>query len=287
MMRSPGTAGWVVPRRKGIFPLADYHHGAAVLAIGQPALETVRLADELGHKGGERLVIDAARLVTLLDRSGPHDRNAIRHAERLLLIMGDEDCRHPETPLQPAQLHLHRFPELGIKGAEGLVEEKRFWSGDERARQSDPLLLPAGQLSRVAPFVADHLHEPECLLDAPPGLGAAHPAHLEAEADILADIHVREERIALEDHAEVTLVHGHPGDGLTINEDLPARRRDEPRDAAQKRRLSAAGRPQERDELACCDRQVDALQGVHRPEASAQAPDLDIGVPHAAPDAFA
>ena len=48
-------------------------------------------------------------------------------------------------------------------------------------------------------------------------------------------------------------------------------------DEAQRRRLAAAARTEQRDELALLEREVDALEGRHVTEGSPQPPELDVG----------
>jgi hypothetical protein len=59
---------------------------------------------------------------------------------------------------------------------------------------------------------------------------------------------VREERIALEDGVHVAAVWREPDDVAVAEEDRALRRLLETADHAQRRRLAAAGRPQEREE---------------------------------------
>src|SRR5262249_61870481 len=53
-----------------------------------------------------------------------------------------------------------------------------------------------------------------------------------------------------------------PVDALVADEDLAGRRPDEAADQVQRRRLSAAGRPEQTEELALGDREVERLQRI-------------------------
>ena len=71
----------------------------------------------------------------------------------------------------------------------------------------------------------------------------------------------RVERVVLEDHRDVALVRGTLGHVGAVEADRARRRRLQPGDAAECRALAATRRPQEGQELAVG--QVD-IQGVHR-----------------------
>src|SRR5437667_102777 len=49
--------------------------------------QDVGLADEIGHEVGLRLLVHLARCTDLLDGAIPHDRDAVRHGQRLALVM--------------------------------------------------------------------------------------------------------------------------------------------------------------------------------------------------------
>src|SRR5690606_19284223 len=84
------------------------------------------------------------------------------------------------------------------------------------------------------------------------GAGGARP-HLEAEADVLRHRHVTEQRVMLEDEADIALLHG-PARGVLVAEEHRAGGGEvEAGDEAQERRLARAGRPQQRDQLARAD----------------------------------
>ncbi len=105
-------------------------------------------------------------------------------------------------------------------------------------------------------------------------LGSA--AHLQAEADIAAHVHVREQRVVLEHHAEAALFGPQRVDPLLVEPDAAAGRRQQPGDAVQRRRLAAARGAEQRDELALADRQRDVLEGVVRSEIAAQPIELQF-----------
>jgi hypothetical protein len=73
-------------------------------------------------------------------------------------------------------------------------------------------LLAAGEFEREALLVAGQPDEVQDFGDAGHALFARHAFDLEAEADVVADVHVGEQRIGLEHHADVALVGVEMGD---------------------------------------------------------------------------
>ena len=100
-------------------------------------------------------------------------------------------------------------------------------------------------------------------------------AHLEAEGHVLRDGHMREEGIALKDHAGVAapwreICHIDAADMRGA-----ARRLDEARNHAQRRGLSAARRAEQDQELAFGDVEADPVDGVMVAVALREIPELE------------
>ena len=167
--------------------------------------------------------------------------------------MRDVDERDPDVVLDPLQLHLHVLAELEVERAEGLVEQQHARVIDEGAPERDALLLAAGELLRLAfrePGEADELeHLGHTALE----LILLHALPLESERDVVLDVHVREEGVALEDGVDVPLVRREPDDVLIAEEDAPLGRLLEAADHPQRRRLAAARRAEHREERAARD----------------------------------
>jgi hypothetical protein len=83
----------------------------------------------------------------------------------------------------------------------------------------------------------------------------------EAERDVLADRHMREQRIVLKDDVHVPLVRRQLRDVPACQEDAPAVRHLEAAQDPERRRLAAAGRTEERHELSGLDREVEPVDG--------------------------
>jgi hypothetical protein len=77
---------------------------------------------------------------------------------------------------------------------------------DDRAPERDALALPAGQLLRLAIEQLLELDRLGGLVDPALDLRLGDLAQLEPEREVLADRHVRVERVALEDHRDVAIL---------------------------------------------------------------------------------
>ena len=97
-----------------------------------------------------RLLVDLLGRPDLLDPALRHHRDAVRHRERLLLVVRHVDERDADLLLQRLQLDLQPLAELGVEGAERLVQQQHGGVQDQRARERDALLLAARELRRDA-----------------------------------------------------------------------------------------------------------------------------------------
>ena len=101
------------------------------------------------------------------------------------------------------------------------------------------------------------------------------PLQLQREGHVVGDGHVRVERVVLEHHGDVALLRRQVVDHPLADADLARGDVLEPGDHAQQRRLAAAGRADEDDELAVLDVDRDAVQDRRRAEGLAHVADLD------------
>ena len=100
-------------------------------------------AEELGDEHGRRVLVDLARRADLLDAPVGHHREAVAHAERLLLVVGDEDERDADLLLHRLELDAQLLADPRVERAERLVEQQHGGAQHERAGQRDALLLAA------------------------------------------------------------------------------------------------------------------------------------------------
>ena len=116
-----------------------------------------------------------------------------------------------ELALQPLQLEAHALAQLGIQVRKRLVEQQQRRLHDERARERQALLLPAGELGGLAVghFVERHYleHAQDAFSNFLPG--KAFLPHLKRKGGVVEHGHVRPDGVGLEHHAEPAPVWRH------------------------------------------------------------------------------
>ena len=200
-------------------------------------------------------------------RAGQHRDNPIRQQDRLLHAVGDHHGRDGTLGrrAEPHQVLLQRVAGERIERAEGFVEKQHFRVGGEGARNRHPLPHAARQLTgpavervrRGPPARARAAPEPLVPRAARVGYAASH-----GEADVFERGEPRQERVVLEDERRVAADAAHR---LAVDDDAAAVGGGEAGQDAQQRRLSAAHRADDRDELATLHAERDVSQ--HRPDA--------------------
>ncbi len=158
----------------------------------------------------------------------------------------------------------------------GSSKRKTLGRLHDRATHRHALPLPARQLRRPP---IEHGRQPEHVrrfADALRNLGFRRLAHLEPEGQVLAHRQMRIERVALKDHGDVAIARLGRGDVDPIHDDGAARQRLEAGDAAQERRLAAARRTDEHEQLAVGDGERDVAQNARRAAILADVYDLQL-----------
>lgn len=135
------------------------------------------------------------------------------------MVVGDIDGGDAGVFADVADLETEVVAEFGVEVGEWFVEEENGGFDDYCSRQSDALLLSAGELSGFAVGVLGHLDGFECFHDAVVLFFACDFADIESEGDILGDGHVGPERVGLEDHAGVAFVGWVVGDDFVVEGD--------------------------------------------------------------------
>ena len=207
-----------------------------------------RRADEVGDEHAGRPIVDFLRRADLLDPARVHDRDAIGHRHRLVLIVRDIDGGRRDAIMQIAQLAAHQLAELGIERTERLVHEERLRPPDHRAPKRDALPVAAGQFRGLARQQVLDPQQPRGLGDPLAHLAPRHALALERKADVLLDVHMRIEGEQLEDEGNVARRGATERDVLAVEQNAPAGRQLETGDHAQRRRLAAARGSEHRKE---------------------------------------
>src|SRR5437867_1722344 len=185
-----------------------------------------RAADEVRDEARRGGRVEVPRRALLDDPSVAHDRDAVREEERLDLVVRHVHRRDAEAALQLAQVDAHALAELRVEVRERLLH-----------------CAPELRLRRWT-------------------LGDA-----QREGDVLEDAHVRPDGVRLEDHADVARVRrnepSRSRQHRLVEPDDAVLGTLESGDAAERRRLAAAGGAEDREEAAVRDGERDVLDGAH------------------------
>ena len=148
----------------------------------------------------------------------------------------------PTSLLDALELDLHLLAQLEVERAERLVEEQDPGPVDERPGEGDALALAARELAGLAPLVAAR-GGPSRSASATraAALGLGDLADHQPVADVVADGHVREQRVVLEDGVDVALERRLACvTSLAVEQDPALGRQLEAGDHPQRRRLARA-----------------------------------------------
>ncbi len=156
-----------------------------------------------------------------------------------------------------------------IQVGEGLIEHEDLRMLDDGAADGDALALAAGEL-RGQPFQQRfQFQHPGNFREPPRDLGARDPRVEESKRNVLANRHVRVERIALKDHRYAALSGWQVLHSPSVDLDRSGVDGLEPRDHAQQRGLAAARRTQNHQELVRGDLQGEIIEHPGAAEALA------------------
>src|SRR5215831_6525349 len=112
----------------------------------------------------------------------------------------------------------------------------------QRAGDGHALLLAAGNLRREFFALVPQSGQVQQTVDDLPALLLLPLPDAQAEADVFGHGHSREERVILEDHADVAITRAQVFDALAAKKYLAAVRRLQTGDQPQRGALAAAGR---------------------------------------------
>ncbi len=142
--------------------------------------------------------------------------------------------------MQSGDLRAGLDAQLGVQVREGLVHEEHGRLADDCPPERDALALAAGELLGFAREKSSEIEDPGCLLDALLDICLGDLSELEPEGQVVANGHVRVERVALEDHGNVTVLGRHVVHDAIPDPQRSVRNLLEPRDHPEARRLAAA-----------------------------------------------
>ena len=206
-------------------------------------------------------LIQRARLADFLEPAAVHDADPVRHAEGFFLIVRHEHRRDADGALNLADPAPQLLADLRVERAERLVEQQHARLVSQRACERDALLLAARELARQPLIVAFERDEPEQLGAPAPAVRAPHAASAQRELDVVGHRHVAEQRVVLEDEADLALARADVRDVAAVQHDAAVVDRRQARDRPQQRALAAAGRAEQHEQLAFLDLRGDVADG--------------------------
>ena len=124
-----------------------------------------RRADETRHEQVRGLVVELRGRADLLQRAGPHDRDAVAQRHGLGLVVGDVDGRGAEPRLQPRHLGPHLDPQLRVEVRQRLVHQEGGGVTHDRAAHRHALALTSREVRGLAIEVLGQVEGPRGLLD--------------------------------------------------------------------------------------------------------------------------
>jgi hypothetical protein len=188
-----------------------------------------------------------------------HHDDAVGERHRLDLVVGDVDGGDLKLVGEVLDLGAGRDAELGVEVRERLVHQEDVGLADDGAGERHALALAARKLGRAAVEEVGQFHHRGRAHDALAVFGFGDAADLQREADVLVDVHVGVERVALEHHRHVAVLRVEVVHPAAVEEDVALGRVLQPRDHAHGGGLAAARGAEEDEELAVGDGEVEPL----------------------------
>ena len=262
--------GWrQVGARRRVDGLQHLTAPAELDAIGRGlddgALENVAHAHDAGHRLRGRLPQQLGARRRLHDAAGVVDDDAVGEAVGLGEVVGDHDGGGGDLAQQRAQLVAQRQSSRGVEGGERLVQQQERRLDGQRAPERDALALAARELARIPALE--------------PGETQARQRQVaQSEGHVVGDGEVREQRVALEDVADATLLRRQVDAARGVEEhaiaehDASAVGPDEAGQALQRQRLAGAGGTEQHGHaVARAPRHVEREAGQPRGERDVEA----------------
>ena len=229
-----------------------------------PCRQHVGLTDEIGDEARGRRLVQFTWAARLRHDGVVHHDDGVGDGQRLFLVVCHVDRGQAQGALELADLLAHVAAQLGVQVGQRLVEQQHARLEHQGARHCHALLLPARELVWVTRAQRLQAHQAQHLLRLLLHDVTRQAADLQAVAHVLHHPQVREQRIRLEDHRDIALRRRQPRDVIVADQDAAVADLLQPGDHAQRRRLAAARRAQQRGQAAGLEAQRHAVDGGRR-----------------------
>jgi hypothetical protein len=207
------------------------------------------------------VVVHPSGGVHLLQQPVLQHGDPVAHRHGLDLVVGHVDGGGAQPTLQGGDLGTGLHPQLGVQVGQRLVHQEDLRLPDDRPAHRHPLALAAGQGLGLAGQVLLQVQDLGGLLHPLADLVLGHPGDLQREAHVVGHGHVRVERVVLEHHGDVPVFGRLVGDVALADQDPAGVDVLQPGQHPQRGGLAAAGRPDQDQELAVLDAQVELVHG--------------------------
>ena len=211
----------------------------------------VGFANEIRHKFVLGCLVNFTRSANLLHVPPFDHRDAIGHSQRFFLVVGNEDESNARLLLNLLQFQAHRLTQFLSNAPSGSSSNKTL--GRAQVRGPRRHVVVARQTIAAG---SSELNKFQHLCDTGLGCGFILTKAKQTKHHVLRDIHVREQRVLLENCVNRPLVWQQIRDVLAIQYNRAFGDIFEPSDGAQQRGFAAARRPKQREKLVVADIEV-------------------------------
>ena len=211
-----------------------------------------------------RIIVQVLRGIDLLDEAVLHNDDAGAHGHSLGLVVGNVDEGGLQTLVQLGDLGAHLRAQLRVQVGQRFVQQEDLRLTDDGAAQGDTLTLTAGQSLRLAVEQVLDVQDLGSLFARAcrsPSFGRL--AQLQAERHVVVNGHVRIQSVVLEHHRDIAILRRDVVDQLVADVQLALGDLFQTGDHTQRGGLTAAGRPDQNDELLVLDIQAEVGNSGH------------------------
>ena len=217
------------------------------------ALKEVGHTQEAGDKARCRMLVDLGRGADLFQPSVAHHHDAVGQRQAsswscvtITVVMPNRRCSRRSSTCMLSRRFLSSAPS-------GSSSSSIAGSITRALASATRCCWPPESCAGTLVLMGAELHQFQRFLHPQAGGPALDAAHFQPEDDVLGNRQMREQGIALEQHADIAAVDRKPGDRRPVDEDLPPAGLHEAGDHAQAGGLAAAAGPQQGDEFAGID----------------------------------
>src|SRR5665648_795053 len=218
-----------------------------------------RGADEAGDEDVDRLVVQVARVADLLQHAILEHGDPVAHRHGLGLVVRHVDGGDAQAAGQRGDLAAGLDAQLRVQVGQRLVHQEHLGRTHDGAAHRDALPLATGEGLGATVEVLLEVEHLRGLFDTLADVRLRDAGDLQGEAHVVGDGHVRVQRVVLEHHRDVPVLGLDVGDVAVADQDAAGVDVLQACEHPQGGGLAAAGRPDEDEELAVLDVQVERL----------------------------